>query len=117
MQAAPKKHEHQTVNLKKDATNKGTATLSFIAIIIAALAIVVFPLSFWLMGQQQSEGTQKFGKFCFILAWLHVVGLLVLSVLILDKYEKGPCHKEVPCHLLKNVAAMRSGYAIPPPAY
>jgi hypothetical protein len=102
--------------LKKGSTNKGVATLSFVSIILGALATVVFPLAF-LFSKNDDSNIRNFGAFLYILAWLHVVALLVLAALIMDKFEKVHTPVSGMAQGTQGMGMMRSGYAIPPPAY
>lgn len=114
MSPTPTKHCFVTKGVHPMAVNKAVVELSLVSYILAAIATVVFPISFVLIGNE-NQGWKNFGLFLFILAWFHVIAILVLTMLINGKYRRGPCPTQKGSY--SSAVTMRSGYAIPPPAY
>jgi hypothetical protein len=99
---------------------KAVYELNIASLILAIAAAVVLPLAFFLCSSE-NKGTKNFGCALVVLVWLHIAAICVLTGFVESKTESVACTSSTAGSgngTGQNTSMrMRSGYAVPPPAF
>ena len=98
---------------------KAVYELNIASLILAIAAAVVLPLAFFLCSSE-NKGTKNFGCALVVLVWLHIAAICVLTGFVESKTESVACTSPTTVgssNGQNNTMRMRSGYAVPPPAF